>query len=57
MIKLDFQTGDKKIKIYKSEENEQLCNGNCLIVYQNEESVQIALENLHESYIRQDCKV
>lgn len=50
MIKLDFSSGEKKIKIYENENKK--CNGTCLIVYQNEESVQIALDNLNENYLR-----
>ena len=55
MIKIDFASSQKKIKIYTDEHKR--CTGDCLIVYQNDESVQIALDMLNEGYIREKNQV
>lgn len=45
-----------KIKIYK-EEGTNICKGDCLICYNAEESVKLALDILHEGYIRPNYQI
>jgi HIV Tat-specific factor 1 len=49
IIKTEFQTNKKKIKIY-SENN--ICKGDGLIGYQREESISLAIEMLNEREIK-----
>ena len=51
LIKIDTQTGELKIKIYKDETGKP--KGDCRVAYENIESVQMALEMLNDSEIRQ----
>jgi len=51
LIKIDQQTGELKIKIYKDESGKP--KGDCRVAYENIESVQMALDMLNDSEIRQ----
>ena len=54
-IRIDPNTGEHKIKIYRNEDNS--IKGDALISFESIESVETAVEMLHESNLRVDCKI
>lgn len=54
-IRLDFTTGEEKIKIYEDAEGKR--KGDGLVTYEQIESVEIALEQLDGKHIRVGCPV
>jgi HIV Tat-specific factor 1 len=54
ILRIDPHSGEKKIKIY---ENDGKRKGDALIQYAKEESVDLALEHLNDSEIRQGYKI
>ena len=55
IIRLDFYTGEKRVKIYKDQNDKP--KGDALISYQRPESVELAIEILDQKEILPGYKV
>merc|ERR1712216_1025523 len=55
VLKVDVETGDSKIRIYRDAEGR--CKGDALVSYSNPGSVELAVKFLHEFELRPDCRI
>ena len=57
MIALNPLDQTRKIKIYRDSKDGDLCKGDCSICYASPESAKMAIDILHEGYIRLNCQI